>query len=105
MPEPTHGTRASYRAGCRCTPCKAANATYQAIRRARLARSKRLLGQRVPAAPAWRLVAALIREGFTRGQIAQLMGCRRPILELNPETVELASLAKLKQIYRVRYLQ
>lgn len=27
-----HGSRASYRAGCRCTPCRAANACYEAQR-------------------------------------------------------------------------
>lgn len=27
-----HGTRRQYRSGCRCTPCRAANATYEAHR-------------------------------------------------------------------------
>lgn len=36
IPEPTdsqrHGTRLKYKAGCRCLPCRAANARYEATR-------------------------------------------------------------------------
>lgn len=47
---PLHGLRASYLAGCRCTPCRAANARYEEARRKAHAAGRPPLGSRIPAA-------------------------------------------------------
>lgn len=100
-----HGTRARYKLHCRCTPCKAAEASYRAALRQRHAKGAQLLGRRVPASPAWKIIDHLLRENFTLGQIARLIGCKRPILEINRETVEIRTLARLQRLYRLRYLE
>jgi hypothetical protein len=79
----THGTRASYRSGCRCTPCRAAEASYQRTLRREKARGQVHEGALVPAARTLREVRHLISEALTKASIAKALGLKRPRLELH----------------------
>ena len=69
-PLPDHGTRRRYKLGCRCLPCRAANATYVAA----WARGEHRAHARVSAAPAKRRIQQMQIEGFTLAQIAADLG-------------------------------
>jgi hypothetical protein len=97
-----HGTIACYkRAGCRCTPCKAANAAYQAALRRRKLEGRPILGSHVDAKPAWRWIAALRVERYTNSRIAQLLGLKAPELQLHTERITLKNLLKVHRLYRL----
>lgn len=69
-----HGQRRTYRCGCRCTLCRAANAARSA-RQYRAAKiDAPMLGARVPAARTHILMRVLRCEGFTHGDVAKLLG-------------------------------
>lgn len=67
----THGLRSTYKAGCVCLPCRAAEATYRAGVRAQHRQGRPPLGSRISAVEARRLIRSLQAEGFTRRQMAQ----------------------------------
>lgn len=71
-----HGTRASYQQGCHCLTCRGAEAAYH--RWLRAGRPRSTLGSTVPAGPAKQLVAAFVREGYTKRQLSRLLGYLRP---------------------------
>lgn len=73
-PQPTHGTRARYLRGCRCTPCT--DAAYHYMSRIRLDHER---GQRrrIPAEPTRDHVKNLCTAGWTLTQIATAAGCSR----------------------------
>jgi hypothetical protein len=66
-----HGSRGAYQAGCRCCPCRAANARYEQ-QRAR-ERAKCMAGV-VDATPARRHLRRLQRRGIGKRQVARLTG-------------------------------
>lgn len=66
-----HGLRKSYKRGCRCLRCRAANASYEAERQAALAQGKVPLGRRVPGQAVDRHLRSLMSEGFTRVELAR----------------------------------
>jgi hypothetical protein len=68
-PVPSHGTRARYQKGCRCTPCRAAEAGYRADLRRRHQRQLPILGRCISASEAWARVRVLRQEQFTDQQI------------------------------------
>jgi hypothetical protein len=59
-----HGTRADYKRGCRCLPCRVANATYRPA-------SRRVL---IPADASRAHLLALEANGLGREQVAKLSG-------------------------------
>lgn len=75
MIEPQHGTRARFRKGCRCRPCRAANAAYEALRVRRKLWAKP--GEGTPrewAVEARRRVRQLEIEGYPKSRIAKMAG-------------------------------
>lgn len=68
-----HGTRAQYRRGCHCTPCRAANAAYMGHYRRRKAQGRQLLGSRIPAAKT-HIVMRALRAEMSRRQLCLRVG-------------------------------
>lgn len=74
-----HGTRVRYMAGCRCTPCGAANSRYEQLR-STLRRDG--LGNRlVPADKARRRLRALARRGIGTRTVCEVAGVARSVLQ------------------------
>lgn len=97
-----HGTRARYRAGCRCLPCRAANAAYDAWLYQQHKIGKRPLGAAVPARRAWEQARRLLIEGFTPGELARLLGTVR-VLRFSRQgrgRITLRTALKVQRIYR-----
>ncbi len=78
--EPSHGTRASYQHGCRCTPCRAANAAYMSDLRTRRAKGVPILGALISAAEAWRGIRQLRGEDFPHQRITGRRADRHPFI-------------------------
>lgn len=102
--EPAHGTRARYQKGCRCCLCRAAEAQYRASLRGLHARGKLPLGATMSAVETHRLIAKLLIERFTRGQIARAIGLKRPILEFHTDVITVRNALKVRRLYRLRVL-
>lgn len=105
MTEPAHGTRARYRRGCRCLPCRSANAIYQ--QRYRLARQhgRRPLGARISAVETWRRIRQLKAERLTQAEIARRLGLKRPLLQLDTDVVTLRNAIKIRRLHRQLILE
>lgn len=73
-----HGTRIRYSGGCRCLPCRAANANYETARAAarRAGQSNRI----VHASPARRHLRSLSRSGVGYKTVARIAGVGKSIL-------------------------
>lgn len=99
-----HGTRKQYQAGCRCCPCKAAEARYRASLRLIHARGRIPLGAHVSAAETWRLIEKLLIERFTRAEIARQLGLKRGRLELHTDVVTFRNQLSVRRFYRQRVL-
>lgn len=97
---PDHGTRACYRAGCRCLTCRAANATYQQARRTSRATGRLTAQCRVDARPVWDAVRWLLREGYSRSALARLLGRRTRELNIGRRWVTAGTAARLLGLYR-----
>lgn len=76
MTEPQHGTRTCYQAGCKCTPCRAAEAAYRASLRTRHAKGLPILGALVSPVEARRRIRQLKGEGYPETRIASMAGWR-----------------------------
>lgn len=74
-----HGTRARYVTGCRCLPCRAANATYN-NRRDRLRAYGRPTTDLVDAGPVREHIRALSAAGMGRRQLARVSGVANSVL-------------------------
>lgn len=99
----THGTRRMYQRGnCRCTPCRAANAAYLSAYRLRKATGRPLLGAKVSAAPAVRMVKALAVEGFTEAEVAYNLGLPDGRLRWHTTRITVRNLLKLRRFVRLR---
>ena len=98
----THGTRPTYQAGCRCEPCKQAEAVYRARLRACHRAGRLPLGHYLPATEAACLVQAFLRERFMKGQLAPRLGLERHTLCLAArQMIRLKTLLKLRRGYRI----
>ncbi|HVB99020.1 MAG TPA: hypothetical protein VNJ12_06765 [Candidatus Dormibacteraeota bacterium] len=73
-----HGTRVKYLGGCRCLPCRAANAGYE-CRRVRARRSGDWNGL-IPAGRARQHLLALSRAGVGRRTVADIAGVPQSLL-------------------------
>lgn len=96
-----HGTRNTYRSGCRCLPCKAANARYWSWWHQRRQAGHCPLGARIPAKVAQRRVAALLLERYRKAQLARLLGLRRFRPELHPEVITVRTHLKIQRLHRL----
>ena len=85
--EPSHGTRGAYQRGCRCRPCRAAEARYRSTLRATHRKGLTPLGSLVSAKAARKKVNALLIERFTRAEIARRLGLRSAKLRLSPDAI------------------
>jgi hypothetical protein len=95
-----HGTRASYQAGCSCTPCRAGNAGYQAQYRRLSAVGTRPLRSLVKATLLRRVLRQLTIEGFTEAEIARRLGLRDPRLTRETEQVTWRKVLQLRWFRR-----
>jgi hypothetical protein len=73
-PQPAHGTRACYKRGCTCTPCKAAEAAYRADLRLKRLKGLPVLGVLVSPVEARRRIRQLKTEGYPETRIASMAG-------------------------------
>lgn len=69
-----HGTRANYRTGCRCVPCRSANACYETARARAKGRGSGIEAQTVDAGPARRRLEELKALSVGIRQAAKLAG-------------------------------
>lgn len=100
MPDASvHGTRSRYQAGCACTPCRAAEATYRATLRRRHLEGKPIFGRLVDAVPLWRQLRSLQIEGYRKAEIARQLGANR--LRVNRRRVRLSTRLKVNRLYRL----
>lgn len=105
MSELPHGTRSTYqRLGCRCVPCKAANAQYMTHLRTMKAKGLTPMGAHVPASETWRLIERLLIERFKKADIARELGLKRGRLELHTEAVTFRNKLLMRRLYRRRML-
>lgn len=96
----THGTRQTYRTGCHCTPCRAANAAYIAHLRQLHAVGRKPLGALLSGAEAQRYIKALRIERFSRAEIARRLGLKSPKLRLDTPRLRYRSVLRLRRLYR-----
>lgn len=102
-PEPSHGTRARYLRRCRCTPCRAANAAYLAAWRTHRASGRALLGARMSALEAQHLIRLMLRERWTKHQLAKELGLGRNLARLtHQDMIRLRTALKVRRFYRLR---
>lgn len=101
-----HGTRSIYRAGCRCTRCRAANAAYVAAFRGARRTGRPLLHSRVSAVEAHRIVKVLRAEWVTRGALARALGRHHDLARLtHQQRITLRTLLRIRHVYRTQMLE
>jgi hypothetical protein len=54
----------------------------------------------VDAGPTWERIAWLLEEGFTRGELARLLGSKTPALQLGRKKVRAATAARVERLFR-----
>jgi hypothetical protein len=96
----THGTRSTYQGGCRCLPCRAANAAYSQTYRAILRRGEHPAGQLQRASTAWRLIYSLRSEWFSQAEVARRLGYAFPKLQFNHRQMRGTTIAKVQRFYQ-----
>lgn len=98
-----HGCRSTYQGGCRCTPCRAANAQYMATLRTRQAHGQAPLGTLVNAKEAGAHVRAILIERYSKRELLKQTGLERHTLpRLNATTrCRLKTVLRLRRAYRI----
>lgn len=94
-----HGTRQTYRSGCRCCPCRAANAQAQAQRRADRRTgtvTRRLL---VDVALVRKRLRQLAIEDVPMAHIAQRLGLKNRSPRLHHHHITVVKLSRIKRVY------
>lgn len=98
-----HGRLAGYKAGCKCLPCRCANADYEARRRRQAGTAQ---GRAIEAR---RRVRQLEREGYTKARIALLCGWtdgRAYHVTFRPgQVIRRSTLAKIRRVARFAMLE
>jgi hypothetical protein len=105
----THGTRATYRTGCRCTPCRAANAGYWRTWRTASQTGRPRLGARVSAVEAQRLIRLLLIEWRAlrraKSALSEALGLQHNLPRLTEQDqITLRTELRIRQFYRSRML-
>lgn len=102
-----HGTRPDYQKGCRCTPCRAAEAAYRHQLRAKHLKGLPVLGQLVSASEAWARIRILKQEGFVPAQITGWRDPRHlPLRSFTPgQRVRLSTLLRLRRLCQLYLIQ
>lgn len=97
-----HGRRSTYLDGCRCLPCRSANASYQAHRRERLARGKPLPGVVIQGHYTAQLVRSLLAEGFSASRVGHLLGMSEATIRRHRSSapVTLRTAARVQSLWR-----
>jgi hypothetical protein len=95
-----HGLRRSYKRGCRCLRCRAANASYEAERRLALAQGQIPLGRRVPGQAVDRRLRSLVSEDFTRQEIARRARLHPVTLRGHHRSVTLRTYLRVSALWR-----
>ena len=101
-----HGTRACYQqSGCRCTPCRAANAAYEAQRAADKAAGKIRLGMIVNGAEAMKRIKQLKAEKISGRALNRLHGLKNHAFVLHDGGITLRKLYRIRRTYRLFMLE
>lgn len=95
-----HGDRRGYWNGCRCTPCRAANAAYQATYQHRRRHGFPILGALVNAVETWRQLRLLTKEYDTEAALAERLGIRSGRLRYGRRTIRLSTARRIRQQYQ-----
>lgn len=111
-PIPPHGTRARYRRGCFCTPCRAANATYQAELRKDHAKGVLRLGMHISAKETWQRIRQLRPEFLTDTALALRLGYQAPAdrrhvacLKLHRNVITVRNMLRVRLLHRQMALE
>lgn len=95
-----HGRRRTYQTDkCRCPACRAANTAYERSYRAAVRVGRRPLGAHVAGTAVTAAIAALLRDGYTRGQIAAALGYATRRLQYGA-TVTVRTHLRLRRLLR-----
>ena len=97
-----HGLRATYKQGCRCVPCRAAEAAYRAQVRDQHRRGRLPFGAVIAAQGAWTIVRMLLSEGWSRTQIGHDLGLKWGRLQIGRDVIRLRTLLRLRYLARQR---
>lgn len=97
---PTHGKRGTYTKGCRCEACVLANKVY--MRRYRLNAAKGILpaGRLVSSQPVHAAIRSLMKEDFTRMDIAQRLGYKNGALQFYTKRMRRTTAVKVLRLAR-----
>lgn len=95
-----HGLRRSYKRGCRCVRCRAANASYLAEYRLARAQGKVPLGRRVPGQAVDRHLRSLMSERFTRVELARRARLHRTTLWRHHRSVTVRTFLRVSALWR-----
>lgn len=104
-PDPSHGTRTRYQRGCRCLPCRSANATYEAEYRDRKRRGLPLPGALVRAVDTWRYIRVLRREYDTESSLAHRLGYADRHIQIGRVLIRHETAAKIRRIYDIDIME
>lgn len=97
-----HGERRTYKLGCHCLPCRAAEAAYRSHLRQLQAKGTVPLHTIISAVDAWRLIKAMRIEHFKDAEIARELGHQHGTLQLRASSIRLRTFLRLKRVYRLR---
>lgn len=101
-----HGSRSTYQGGCRCTPCRAAEASYRALLRQRHLHGRPILGHLVSGVEARRRVRQLKLEGYTATRIAEMAGWHNGHLQFTDRPlIRLKTLLRIRRVARFAMLE
>jgi hypothetical protein len=97
----THGQRKTYQAhGCRCTPCRAAEATYRASIRRLHASRRPPLRSLISPVQARQIIDRLKIEHVKQAHLARALGLKNRSLRLHPEAITVAKYLRIKLFAR-----
>jgi hypothetical protein len=104
--EPDHGTRARYQTrSCRCTPCRAANALYEADRARDKAAGTVRMGTVISGAEAQKRIRQMKAEKISGRAINRQNGLKDHAFVLHPSGVTWRKLLRIRRIYRLHMLE
>jgi hypothetical protein len=101
----THGIRQTYRAGCRCCPCRAANAAYELDRARDHATGRLRLGSVINPAEAVKRIRQMKAEKISGRAVNRLSGLKDHPLVLHPSGITVRKLLRIRRLYRLHMLE